>query len=64
MLPAMTYVAATQILAKREQNELAAAQTKMDRRMLNMTYETEEPTYWSERERAKAIDTIINMSKK
>ena len=38
VLPAMTYGAETWTLTKQAHNKLAAAQTKMERRMLNITY--------------------------
>ena len=38
VLPAMTYGAETWSLTKQAQNKLAAAQTKMERSMLNITY--------------------------
>ena len=38
VLPAMTYGAETWTLTKQAQNKLAAAQTKMERSMLNITY--------------------------
>ena len=38
VLPAMTYGAETWTLTKLAQNKLAAAQTKMERSMLNITY--------------------------
>ncbi len=37
VLPAMTYCAETWILTKQAQNKPAAAQTKMERRILNIT---------------------------
>ena len=38
VLPGMTYGADTWTLTKQAQNKLAAAQTKMERSMLNITY--------------------------
>ena len=38
VLPAMTYGTATWTLTKQAQNKLAAAQIKMERSMLNITY--------------------------
>ena len=61
VLPAMTYGAETWTLTKQAQNRLAAAQTKMERSMLNITYNI---TYniWV-RERTKLIDIIYTVRK-
>ena len=55
VLPAMTYGAQTWTLTKQAQNKLAAAQTKMERRMLNITYKDRKTNVWV-RERTKVID--------
>ena len=46
VLPAMTYGAETWILTKQAQNKLAAAQTKMERSMLNITYKDRRTNIW------------------
>ena len=46
VLPAMTYGAETWTLTKQAQNKLAAAQTKMERSMLNMTYKDRKTNIW------------------
>ena len=48
VVPAMTYGAETWTLTKQAQNKLSAAQTNMERSMLNITYK-ERPTYGSGR---------------
>ena len=62
VLPAMTYVAETWTLTKQAQNKLAAAQTKMERSMLNITYKNRKTNIWV-RERSNVID-IINTVRK
>ena len=57
VLPAMTYGAETWTLTKQAQNKLAAAQTKMERSMLNITYKDRRTNIWV-RERTKLIDII------
>ena len=46
VLPAMTYGAETWTLTKQAQNKLAAAQTKMERSMLNITYKDRRTNIW------------------
>ena len=58
----MTYGAETWTLTKQAQNKLAAAQTKMERSMLNITYKDRKTNIWV-RERTKVID-IINTVRK
>ena len=60
VLPAMTYGAETWTLTKQAQNKLAAAQTKMERCMLNITYKDRKTNIWI-RERTKFIDIISNV---
>ena len=55
VLPAMTYGAESWTLTKQAQNKLAAAQTKMERSMLNITYKDRRTTIRG-RERTKVID--------
>ena len=62
VLPAMTYGAETQTLTKQAQNKLAAAQTKMERSMLNITYK-DRRTNICVRERTKLIDIIYTVRK-
>ena len=62
VLPAMTYGAETWTLTKQAQNKLAAAQTKMERSMLNITYKDRRTNIWV-RERTKLIDIIYNVRK-
>ena len=50
---AMTYGAETWTLTKQAQNKLAAAQTNMDRNMLNITYKDRKTNIWV-RERGKS----------
>ena len=56
VLPAMTYGAETWTLTKQAQNKLAAAQTKMERSMLNITYK-DRKTNICVRERTKVTLT-------
>ena len=62
VLPAMTYGAETWTLTKQAQNKLAAAQTKMERSMLNITYKDRKTNIWV-REKKKVIDIISNVRK-
>ena len=62
VLPAMTYGAETWTLTKQAQNKLAAAQTNMERSMLNITYKDRNTNIWV-RERTTVIDIISNVSK-
>ena len=62
VLPAMTYGAETWTLTKLAQNKLAAAQTKMERSMLNITYKDRRTNIWV-RERTKLIDIIYTVRK-
>ena len=62
MLPAKTYGAETWTLTKLAQNKLAAAQTKMERSMLNITYKDRRTNIWV-RERTKLIDIIYTVRK-
>ena len=62
VLPAMTYDVETWPLTKQAQNKLAAAQTKMERSMLNITYK-DRKTNILVRERTKVIDIINNVRK-
>ena len=62
VLPAMTYGAETWTLTKQAQNKLAAAQTKMERSMLNITYKDRRTNIWV-RERTKLIDIIYTVRK-
>ena len=55
--------AETWTLTKQAQKILAAAQTKMERGMLNITYKDRRPNIWV-RERTKVIDIISNVRKK
>ena len=55
VLPAMTYGAETWTLTKEAQDKLVAAQTKMERSMLNITYKDRNMNIWV-RERTKVID--------
>ena len=55
VLPAMTYGAETWTLTKQAQNKLAAAQTQLERSMLNITYKDRTTNIWV-RERTKVID--------
>ena len=58
----MTYGAETWTLTKQAQNKLAAAQTKMERSMLNITYKDRRTSIWI-RERTKLIDIIYTVRK-
>ena len=58
----MTYGAETWTLTKQAQNKLAAAQTKMETSMLNITFKDRKTNIWV-RERTKVIDIISNVSK-
>ena len=49
-------------LTKQAQNKLAAAQTKMERSMLNITYKDRRTNIWV-RERTKLIDIIYTVRK-
>ena len=57
VLPAMTYGAETWTLTKQALNKLAAAQTKMERSLLTITYKDRRTNIWV-RERAKVIDIM------
>ena len=57
VMPPMTYGAETWTLTKQAQNKLAAAQTKMERSMLNIIYTYRNTNIWV-RERTKVIDII------
>ncbi len=46
VLPAMTYSPETWTPTKQAQNKLAAAQTKMERSMLNITYKDRRTNIW------------------
>ena len=61
-VPTMTYGAETWTLTKQAQNKLAAAQTKMERSMLNITYKDRRTNIWV-RERTKLIDIIYTVRK-
>ena len=61
-VPAMTYGAETWTLTKQAQNKLAAAQTKMERSMLNITYKDRRTNIWV-RERTTLIDIIYTVRK-
>ncbi|MEG7522669.1 MAG: reverse transcriptase domain-containing protein, partial [Chromatiales bacterium] len=54
VLPAMTYGAETWALTKQAKHKLAAAQSKMERSMLNITYRNRNTNIWV-RERTKVI---------
>ena len=56
------YGAETWTLTKQAQNKLAAAQTKMERSMLNVTYKDRRTNIWV-RERTKLIDIIYTVRK-
>ena len=58
----MTYGAETWTLTKLAQNKLAAAQTKMERSMLNITYKDRRTNIWV-RERTKLINIIYTVRK-
>ncbi|KAK2175674.1 hypothetical protein NP493_715g01010 [Ridgeia piscesae] len=57
VLPAMTYGAETWTLATQGKNKPAAAQTKMERSMLNITYQDIKSNIWV-REKTKVTDVI------
>ena len=63
VLPAMTYGAETRTMTKQAQNKLAAAQTKMERSMLNITYKDKRTNIWV-RERTKVINIMYTVRKK
>ncbi len=58
----MPYGADTWTLTKQAHNKLAAARTKMERSMLNITYKDRRSDIWV-RERTKVIDIISNARK-
>ena len=58
----MPYGAETSTLTKQVQNKLAAAQTKMEISMLNITYKDRRTNIWV-RERKKLIDIIYTVRK-
>ena len=62
VLPAMTYDAETWTLTKQTENKLAAAQTKMERSMLNIAYNDRKTNIWI-RGRTKVIDILNNVRK-
>ena len=62
VLPAMTYGAETWTLTKQAQNKLAAAHTKMERCMLNITYKERMTNIWV-RERTTVIDIMYTVRK-
>ena len=62
VLPDTAYGAEKWNLTKQAQNKLKAAQTKMERSMLNTTYTDRKTSIWI-RERAKVIDIISNVRK-
>ena len=62
VLPAMTYCAETWTLTKQAQNKLAAAQTKMETSMLNITYKDRRTNIWV-RVRRTVIDKINTVRK-
>ena len=57
-LPAMIYGAETWTMTKQAQNKVAAAQTKVERSMLNIAYNDRRTNIWV-RERTQVIYTII-----
>ncbi len=59
----MKYGAEIWILTKQAQNKLAAAQTKMERRILNITYKDRKTNIWV-RERTELIDIIYTEKKR
>ena len=63
VLPAMTYAAETWALTSQAKNKLAAAQTKMERRMLNITYRDRKRNIWV-REKTKVTDRIEPVRKR
>ena len=58
----ISYGAETWTLTKQAQNKLAAAQTKMERSMLNITYKDRRTNIWV-RERTQLIDIIYTVRK-
>ena len=62
VLPATTYGAETWTLTKQAQNKLAAAETKMERSMLNITYKDGRTNIWVG-ERTKLIDIVYTVRK-
>ena len=62
VLLAMAYGVETWTLTKQAKNKLAAAQTKMERSMLNITYKNRKTNIWV-RERTEVIDIIGNVRK-
>ena len=58
----MTYGAETWTLTKQAQNKLAAAQTKMERGMLNITYKARKTNIWV-RKQTQVIYIISNVIK-
>ena len=58
----MTYGTETWTLTNQAQNKLAAAQTKMERSMLNITYKDRKTNIWV-RKKTKVIDIISNVRK-
>ena len=62
VLSAMTYGAETWTLTKQAHNKLAAAQTKMERNMLNITYKYRRTNIWV-RERTQVIDVMYAVRK-
>ena len=57
VLPAMTWVVKKWTLTNQVKNKLAAAQTKMDRSMLNFTYLDSKTNIWV-REKTKVTNVI------
>ena len=62
VVPAMIYGSETWTLTKQAQNKLAAAQTNMERSMLNITYKYRNINIWV-RERTKVIDITNSVRK-
>ena len=60
VLPAMAYGAETWTQSKQAQNKLAAAQTKMEISMLNITYKDRKTNIWV-KGRTKVIDMMMMM---
>ena len=60
VLPARTYGSERWTLTKQAQNKRAAAQTNMERSMLNITYKARKTNIWV-RERANVIDIISHV---
>ncbi|MEG7521924.1 MAG: hypothetical protein M3H12_02325, partial [Chromatiales bacterium] len=63
VLPAMTYGAETWALANQAKNKLTAAQSKMERSMLNITYRDGKTNIWV-RERSKVIDVMEQVGRR